>query len=113
ARGYDPGAYIERSPRLRAAIALIEDGFFSPDDPGRFRPITADLRRDDRYLHCADFDSYAAAHADIERGYRDQADWTGRVVHNIARVGRFSSDRTIREYAEEIWRIQPVEVPPE
>jgi starch phosphorylase len=110
AGGYAPAARIARSPILADVIDLLEEGFFSPDDPGRFRRIVDELRNRDTYLHCADFDAYLESQAEVERVYRDSDEWTARVVRNIAQVGRFSSDRTIREYAEQIWRIRPVRV---
>ena len=103
AAGYRPGEFIEASPRLRQAIELIRSGFFSPDDPGRFAPVVDDLWNRDPYLVCADFDSYCEAQERASRHYRDPAAWARSVVHNLSGVGMFSSDRTIREYATEIW----------
>ena len=108
--GYDPQEYIDRSPRLKAALDLIASGFFSPDDPQRFRPIIQSLRHEDAYLHCADFDDYVACQQRVAEVWADPMAWTRHVVHNLARVGRFSSDRTIRQYAAEIWGIHPVKV---
>ncbi|MBX3248578.1 MAG: glycogen/starch/alpha-glucan phosphorylase [Myxococcales bacterium] len=107
-RGYRPSAYISESPRLRRAIESIRDGFFSPEDPGRFHDLVQELTGWDTYKHCADFDAYADAQAEVDRVYRDQTEWTRRVIKNIAHSGHFSSDRTIREYARDIWGIEPM-----
>jgi starch phosphorylase len=110
AEGYVPRRFIEGSERLRGAIELIESGFFSPDDPRRFHPIAHDLRTHDHYMVCADFDAYADCQTDVAAAYRDPDRWSRMVVENLAHVGRFSSDRTIREYAEEIWGVEPVPI---
>jgi starch phosphorylase len=110
AAGYAPAKHIERSDRLRNAIDLIASGFFSPDDPGRFDPVVQDLRHQDRYLVCADFDAYADCHDRVDETYRDRRGWARKVVHNLANVGRFSSDRTIGEYAREIWGVKPIKI---
>ena len=107
---YDPTEYIARSPRLAGVLDLIESGFFNPEDPKRFAPILEDLRTRDPYLVCADFDSYCEVQGQVSETYRDPKRWTTMVAHNLANVGRFSSDRTIAEYAKEIWKVEPVEV---
>jgi len=111
-RGYDPREHIDRSDDLRYVLDVIDNGLFSPDEPGRFRPITEHLRTVDRYLTCADFDDYVRCQEAAADAYRDQDDWTRKVVHNLAHTGFFSSDRTIREYATDVWRTPPVFIPP-
>ncbi len=106
--GYRPEVFVERSAALREVLGLLADGVFSPDEPGRYRGLVEDLRHHDHYMVCADFDSYAAAQAAVADAYRRPDDWARMVVHNLARSGRFSSDRTIREYAEQIWGAEPV-----
>ena len=106
--GPGPQAAITNSPRLTRAIELIESGHFSPGDPGRFRPITDDLRHFDHFLVTADFDDYCRAHEDIDGIAADADGWSRRAILNTARTAWFSSDRTIRDYAREIWRV-PVE----
>lgn len=108
--GYDPVEYIERSDRLRRAIDLISSGFFSPDDPTRFHPIAADLKTNDTYMLCADFDDYVRAQKEVGATYRDPEEWTTRVIQNIGNMGKFSSDRTIQQYADEIWNLEPVTI---
>ncbi len=110
ARGYDPGACIAASPALAEALALVESGFFSLGDPGRFRPITDDLRRRDPYMVCADFDAYVAAEAAAAELYRTPLAWGRRALANVVGARRFSSDHTIRQYAAEIWGVSPVHV---
>ncbi len=103
--GVLPAGAIEASPRLRRAFDLIESGHFSPDDPGRFRPLLDDLTRFDHFLVTADFDAYDAAQAGVEVAYADRPGWWRRAALNTARLGWFSSDRTVRDYAREIWRV--------
>jgi glycogen phosphorylase len=107
ASGYRPGDFLARSPRLQAALELVASGFFSPDDRSRFAPVVSSVRNHDPYLICADFEDYWRAHAEVDETYAEPVDWQGRVVMNLANIGRFSSDRTIRQYAAEIWGAQP------
>ena len=106
ASGYDPNDYIARSELLGSVLELIDSGFFSPEDPGRFDAVLEDIRGVDEFLVCADFDDYVTCQDDVDRVYRDQGEWMRRVVHNIASMGKFSSDRTIQQYADEIWGIE-------
>ncbi|MBW2701188.1 MAG: glycogen/starch/alpha-glucan phosphorylase [Deltaproteobacteria bacterium] len=108
--GYRPSEMIEKSAALRGTIELIESGFFSPDEPDRFRPVTEHLRQTDTYLVCADFDDYAACQRRVEKAYRDPAAWTKMVILNLANSGKFSSDRTIAQYAKDIWGVKPVHI---
>lgn len=108
--GYDPGRFIARSPDLRDALGLLESGFFSYGEPGRYRPVVDQLRGEDRYLVCADFDAYVAAEAAAAEVYRDPIDWARRALVNISGASRFSADDTIRQYAEEIWGVRSVTV---
>lgn len=115
---YNPWEYYRQSPRLQQAIDLIRSGFFSYDEPGRYLPLLdALLPRDERpghgdaFLVLADFDAYAACQAQVDQAYRNPAKWTEMAIHNIARTGYFSSDRSVREYAEKIWNVKPVKIP--
>ena len=103
--GFSPRAAIEASPRLTRAFELIESGHFSPDDPGRFRPLLDDLATVDHFRVTADFDSYAAAQRRVEETYAEPEAWWPKAVLNTARLGWFSSDRTVRDYAHDIWRV--------
>ncbi len=108
AAGYDPGAEIARSPALEEALGLIASGFFSLGDRDRYRPVVDNLRHDDPFMVCADFEAYVAAEARAAAAYRDPTAWSRMVLHNIAGGSRFSSDDTIRQYAAEIWGLRPV-----
>ena len=108
--GYNPLRYIEQSERLQRVLARIGDGYFSPDDRGRFAPLAGNLRGHDHYMHCADFADYVRCQEQVEQAYLDRPRWMRMVVHNLAGSGRFSSDRTIRNYAEEIWGVEPVPI---
>lgn len=110
AKGYRPGDFIGKSPVLARAIASIRDGFFSPTEKGRYHDIVHELTGWDTYKHCADFDAYAAIQDEVSKVYRDQEEWSRRAVANIANSGLFSSDRTIAQYASDIWDIHPVKV---
>jgi starch phosphorylase len=108
AAGYRPREELARSPELAQVIELIERDFFSPDDPGAFKPIVRSLLEEDRYLVLADFASYSACHEQVARAFLDPEAWTRAAILNVAAGGRFSSDRTIREYDRDIWGSAPV-----
>ena len=103
--GYEPRAVIEASPELRQALEAISSGVFSPDDPTRYRDLIGGLYDHDWFMVAADFDAYAAAQRHVDGLWRDSPRWLEMAIRNTARVGWFSSDRTIRQYAEEIWRV--------
>jgi starch phosphorylase len=111
ARGYDPRELHRADPRLQQALAMIGSGELSPGQPELFAPLVAGLlEHGDPYMLLADFDSYLDCQQRVAAAYRDPEAWTRRCIANVARMGRFSSDRTIREYAEEIWGVQPAPV---
>jgi starch phosphorylase len=101
---------MKRMKCLKKVIDLISCGFFSTENPGLFQPIIDSLMNVDQYMHMADFDSYRKAHMDIATTYSDKAKWAKMSVINVARVGMFSSDRTIKQYAEEIWGLNAVPI---
>ncbi|MCC2978731.1 glycogen/starch/alpha-glucan phosphorylase [Sphingomonas sp. IC4-52] len=105
AGGYQPRETIEGSRELSQAVNAIASGVFSPDDPGRYRDLMNGLYDHDWFMVAADFDSYASAQRSVDDRWADQAGWQGSAVRNVARVGWFSSDRTITEYAREIWGV--------
>src|SRR5690606_9590381 len=108
--GYDPRQVYYAEPLLRSALDAVASGMFSPEEPGRFRPIVDSLLYGgDTYMVLADFLSYMNCHRSIERAYQDRAGWTRRAILNVAHMGRFSSDRTILGYARDIWGVY---VPP-
>jgi starch phosphorylase len=105
ANGYNPRDVIEGSPELAQAVAAVSSGVFSPDQPDRYRELVDGLYNTDWFMVAADFDAYAAAQRDVDAVWRNSPDWYARAIRNVARVGWFSSDRTIRQYAKEIWNV--------
>ncbi|MBZ9951330.1 MULTISPECIES: glycogen/starch/alpha-glucan phosphorylase [unclassified Mesorhizobium] len=103
--GYDPRGVIEASPELSQALAAVSSGVFSPDDPNRYRDLINGLYDSDWFMVAADFDAYAACQRDVDAVWRNSPDWYARAIRNVARVGWFSSDRTIRQYAKDIWNV--------
>lgn len=108
--GYQTGQVIESDPELRHVLDLIDSGLFSHGDRQLFAPLTSKLRGEDPYLVCADYRAYLDCQDAVETCYRDTEQWTRMSILNVARIGRFSSDRAILEYAEDIWRVKPVSV---
>ena len=105
---YDPWAIYRRDDEIRHAVELIQQGFFSLVEPGIFDPLTRALLDDgDRYMLLADLRSYIEAQERVDTAYRDQAGWDRKAILNVARAGKFSSDRTVRDYASEIWHVEP------
>ncbi len=105
AAGYDPRRFVEASPRLRRVLDFISSGALSAENPGLFRPLLDSLLHDDRFMLLADFDAYVAAQDAVDAAYRDREAWTRSAILNVARCGFFSSDRSVREYAERIWKL--------
>jgi starch phosphorylase len=106
--GYQPMRYYESTPQLKAVLDAIAGGQFSPDEPGRYRALVDSLLwGGDHYLLLADYASYVATQAQVDALYRQPAAWCAKAISNVAGMGVFSSDRTIREYAKEIWHITP------
>ena len=103
AQGYDPQKVIDAAPPLAQTLSAIESGVFSPDDPHRYADLVNDLRHSDYFMVCADFAAFADTQREVELSWRRTADWTARAIRNTANMGWFSSDRTIREYAADIW----------
>ncbi|MCA0048052.1 glycogen/starch/alpha-glucan phosphorylase [Mesorhizobium sp. B283B1A] len=103
--GYNPRGVIEASPELAQAVAAVSSGVFSPDDPDRYRDLVNGLYDSDWFMVAADFDAYAAAQREVDAVWRNSPDWYAKAIRNVARVGWFSSDRTIRQYAKEIWNV--------
>jgi glycogen phosphorylase len=108
ADGYSPRAIYEANPALREAIDLIDSGFFSNGDRELFHPLTESLLNRDDYMLLADYQSYVDCQQRVSEAYRDQKNWTRMSILNSARVGRFSSDRSIQEYCRDIWNVSPI-----
>ncbi len=103
--GYNPREIIERSPELSQALAAISSGVFSPDDRDRYDALIGGLYEHDWFMVAADFDSYAAAQRGVEDLWRMPDEWNRKAILNTAHMGWFSSDRTIRQYATDIWKV--------
>jgi starch phosphorylase len=111
ASGYDPWDCYHGDPELRTALDQIANGLFSPEDPGLFQPVLDRLLHEgDPFMVLADYRSYLHCQERVSRAYRDERRWTRMSILNTANVGKFSSDRTVREYSEEIWKVRPVRV---
>jgi starch phosphorylase len=110
ASGYNPRDYYQKSAELTGVMDLIGSGFFSPENPELFKPIYDSLMNHDEYLLLADFDDYVSCQDSVSEVYRDQNKWTEMAILNVARMGKFSSDRTIQEYCDEIWNVKPVRI---
>jgi len=104
--GYQPMRLYESNPQLKAVLDALASGRFSPDDPARFRPLVDSLLwGGDHYMLLADYDAYVAAQARVDALYADPQAWARRAIANVAGMGSFSSDRTIGEYAKQIWNV--------
>jgi starch phosphorylase len=105
---YDPKEAISKNPELAKVLEMIGSGFFSPDDPKRFQPIYDSLvNHGDWYLLCADFADYMAAQERVDDLWAKPEEWSAKAILNVARLGRFSSDVTILDYARDIWKVSP------
>ncbi len=110
--GYDVAKTVRATPALREVLNEIRAGVFSPDDPDRFKPLVDGLLQHDYFLVTADFDAYAEAQREIDRRYARSEDWYRQAILNTAHAGWFSSDRTIRGYAQNIWNVPAKEADP-
>jgi starch phosphorylase len=113
--GYNPSEIINNDMDLRKVLMQLINGTYAPDDPDRFRELYDSLLTDyygtpDRYFILKDFASYAKAQQEVEKAYNDPLGWARKAMLNVANVGKFSSDRTIEEYAKEIWKLEKVKV---
>ncbi|XP_060104751.1 glycogen phosphorylase, brain form [Heteronotia binoei] len=106
-KGYNAKEYYDRVPELRQAIDQINNGFFSPNDPGCFRDVVNMLKYHDRFKVFADYEAYIKCQGQVDQLFMNPREWTKKVIKNIACSGKFSSDRTITEYAREIWGVEP------
>jgi starch phosphorylase len=108
--GYRPYECYQSNPELREVIDLLRSGFFSRGNAEQFRPLIDNLLHHDPYLVLADYQAYADCQQQISSAWLDSEHWTRMSILNVARSGRFSSDRTIREYCQDIWRVAAVPV---
>lgn len=110
AKGYHPMPYYYNNDELKGVIDCIMSGYFSPRDPSLFKSIIDTLLLDDEYMLLADFQSYIDCQDKVSEAYRDQIHWTRMSILNVARMGKFSSDRTISQYCQDIWHVDPVSI---
>ncbi|MEL6494147.1 MAG: glycogen/starch/alpha-glucan phosphorylase, partial [Cyanobacteria bacterium J06623_7] len=110
ADGYDPMAFYNENQELKAVIDRVANGDFSHGDSKLFKPIVDSLLYDDPYMLLADYQDYIDCQDRVSETYKDKDKWTRMSILNSARMGKFSSDRTIKEYCEQIWDIEPVEI---
>ena len=108
--GYDPRGVIQSSPELKQVIDQLAGGFFCPENPGLFQPLVDSLTNGDHYLLMADFASYLECQQQVDQAYLDPDRWARMSILNVANMGKFSSDRSIKEYADQIWRSSPVPI---
>ena len=107
--GYVPQAFVEQSPELGQALEMLDAGFFTPGDTDAAKPVVNRLLGDgEPFLVLADFEAYESAQARVDQLFRDPDEWSRRAAINSVSMGRFSSDRSIREYADRIWGLRPV-----
>ncbi len=107
AAGYNPRDFYNNNAALKQVLDMIGNGFFSPDEPNRYQAIVDNLLKNgDNYLLLADYASYIATQDEVGRVYQNQEEWSRRAILNVARMAKFSSDRTIAEYANNIWHVK-------
>jgi starch phosphorylase len=106
--GYDPLDHGRRCPELMQALEQIGSGAFSPDEPALYQPIVQSLTTTDHFLVMADFTAYLAAQAQVEALYTSRDEWNRRAILNVARMGQFSSDRSVQDYARAVWEVAPL-----
>uniref|UniRef100_A0AAX7TI07 Alpha-1,4 glucan phosphorylase n=1 Tax=Astatotilapia calliptera TaxID=8154 RepID=A0AAX7TI07_ASTCA len=113
-KGYDAMAYYKKIPELKQVMDQITSGFFSPKNPELFKDLTEMLFKYDRFKVFADFEAYVKCQEKVSKLYKNPVEWTKMVIKNIAATGKFSSDRTIKEYATEVWGVEPtnLKIPP-
>lgn len=107
--GYNPRDLYDSNADLKRVLDMIDDGHFSPEKKDLFKPLVDSLLGDDQYMLLADFADYVATQDKVNAAYANVERWTMMSILNVARIGKFSSDRTIREYARDIWDIEPIE----
>ncbi len=110
ARGYRPREYFERNAELRGVLDFIASGALAGGDAGLFRPLVDNLLQDDPFLVLADYQAYVECQEQVSALWREPQAWTRKVILNAARMGKFSSDRSIRDYCEQVWKVKPVAV---
>jgi len=110
AEGYRPWDLYNSDEQLRSTIDLIASGLFSHGDTEQFRPLTENLIHSDPFMVLADFRAYVDCQRLVDHAYRATHDWDRMSILNTARIGKFSSDRSVQDYADHIWQVQPVPI---
>ena len=105
-KGYNPNDFINNNSEIQKILRMVGDGFFSHGDSSTFQAIYQNLTTIDHYLLMADYDSYDKMQMKVSKDYLDKKQWLKKSILNTARMGKFSSDRTIQEYADEIWKVK-------
>lgn len=108
--GYNPRKYYNENEELRKVIELIRNNFFSKEEPNIFQPILDSLMNSDYYMLFADYASYIKKQEEVSELFKNKKEWIKKAALNVARIGKFSSDRSIQEYADAIWGIEPLEI---
>lgn len=109
-KGYNPKEYYNKNQNLRKVVDMIASDYFSRTEPGIFKDIINGLMSNDYYCLFADYQSYIDAQDKVSRLYSNEEEWTKKAILNVARIGKFSSDRSVKEYAEKIWKVKPVKI---
>ena len=109
-KGYDPKEYYRKNASLKRVIDMIASNYFNKNEPGIFKPLVDSLLNEDYYCLLADYQSYVDKQDEVSRSYRNVDEWTRKSIYNVSRIGKFSSDRSIREYSEKIWKIKPTPI---
>jgi len=108
--GYNPREYYEKNEELKRVINMIASNYFSSNEPGIFKPLIDGLLNYDYYCLLADYQSYIDTQEKINQLYLNQTEWAKKSILNSARMGKFSSDRSVKQYAEKVWEVEPVKV---
>ena len=110
-KGYDPREYWEKNEELRAIVDWVGSNYFTPDEPpGVLTMLRDNLCYSDPFLCLPDFESYSECQKRVDVAFREKSRWSKMAILNTARMGKFSSDRTINEYARDIWKVEPVHI---
>uniref|UniRef100_A0A7V2ZLB4 Alpha-1,4 glucan phosphorylase n=1 Tax=Ignavibacterium album TaxID=591197 RepID=A0A7V2ZLB4_9BACT len=110
AKGYNPRTYYESNPSLKRVIDMIASNYFNPKEPGIFNDMINGLMNVDYYCVFADYQSYIDTQDKVAQEFLNQEEWTRKSIYNVARIGKFSSDRAVSEYAKKIWNVKPVKL---
>ncbi|AFH50564.1 Alpha-glucan phosphorylase [Ignavibacterium album JCM 16511] len=110
AKGYNPRKYYESNPSLKRVIDMIASNYFNPKEPGIFNDMINGLMNVDYYCVFADYQSYIDTQDKVAQEFLNQEEWTKKSIYNVARIGKFSSDRAVSEYAKKIWNVKPVKL---